>query len=81
MRAMVYVLAVLAAFANATTTILQRMGIETAPPETTMRLSLLAYAVRRKVWLAGFGVLIMAFLLQALALHFGPLTSPWSSRS
>jgi len=71
---MVYVLAALAAFANATTTILQRMGVETAPPETTMRLSLLAYAVRKKVWLAGFGVLIVAFLLQAFALHFGPLT-------
>ncbi len=71
---MVYVLAALAAFANATTTILQRMGVETAPPETTMRLSLLAYAVRKKVWLAGFGVLILAFLLQAFALHFGPLT-------
>jgi drug/metabolite transporter (DMT)-like permease len=71
---MVYVLAALAAFANAATTILQRLGVETAPPETTMRLSLLAYAVRRKVWLAGFGVLIVAFLLQAFALHFGPIT-------
>ncbi|HYA67989.1 MAG TPA: DMT family transporter [Acidimicrobiales bacterium] len=71
---MVYVLAALAAFANAATTILQRLGVETAPPETTMRLSLLAYAVRRKVWLAGFGVLVVAFLLQAFALHFGPIT-------
>jgi drug/metabolite transporter (DMT)-like permease len=71
---MAYALAALAAFANAATSILQRMGVETAPPETTMRLSLLAYAVRRKVWLAGFGVLIIAFLLQAFALHFGPIT-------
>ncbi|HXX89832.1 MAG TPA: DMT family transporter [Acidimicrobiales bacterium] len=72
---MAYVLAVLAAFANATTTILQRMGVETAPADTTMRLSLLAYAIRRTVWLAGFGVMVGAFLLQAFALHYGTLTS------
>ncbi|HLX89206.1 MAG TPA: DMT family transporter [Acidimicrobiales bacterium] len=72
---MAYVLAVLAAFANALTTILQRLGVETAPEETTMRLSLLAHALRRKVWLAGFGVMIAAFLLQFAALHFGGLVS------
>jgi drug/metabolite transporter (DMT)-like permease len=72
---MAYLLAVLAAFANATTTILQRMGVETAPAETTMRLSLLAYAIRRTVWLVGFALMICAFLLQAFALHFGTLTS------
>jgi drug/metabolite transporter (DMT)-like permease len=72
---MAYVLAVLAAFANATTTILQRMGVETAPADTTMRLSLLAYAVRKTVWLVGFAVMVGAFLLQAFALHFGPLTT------
>jgi drug/metabolite transporter (DMT)-like permease len=69
-----YLLAVLGALANAVTTILQRMGVETAPAETTMRLSLLTYALRRKVWLVGFGVMICGFLLQAFALHFGPLT-------
>jgi len=71
---MAYVMAVLGALANATTTILQRMGVETAPPETTMRLSLMAYALRRTVWLVGFAVMVGAFLLQAFALHFGPLT-------
>jgi drug/metabolite transporter (DMT)-like permease len=69
-----YLLAVLGALANAVTTILQRLGVESAPAETTMRLSLLAYALRRKVWLVGFGVMICGFLLQAFALHFGPLT-------
>jgi drug/metabolite transporter (DMT)-like permease len=69
-----YVLAVLGAMANAVTTILQRMGVESAPADTSMRLSLLAYALRRKVWLVGFGVMICGFLLQAFALHFGPLT-------
>jgi drug/metabolite transporter (DMT)-like permease len=72
---MAYVLAVLAAFANATTTILQRMGVETAPADTTMRLSLLAYAIRKTVWLVGFAVMVGAFLLQAFALHNGPLTT------
>ena len=72
---MAYVLAIGAAFANALTSVLQRMGVEAAPEDTTLRLSLLAYAIRRKVWLAGFGVMIAAFLLQFLALHFGRLTA------
>ncbi|HUY63381.1 MAG TPA: DMT family transporter [Acidimicrobiales bacterium] len=71
---MAYLLAVVAAFANATTTILQRLGVETAPAESTMRLSLMAHAFRRKVWLAGFGVMIAAFLLQFSALHYGRIT-------
>ena len=75
---MAYVLAVLAAFANATTTILQRMGVETAPAETTMRLSLLAYA-RAPDGVAGrasrvmIGGLHPAGLRPALrAAHHGP---------
>ena len=72
---MAYLLAVMAAFANALTSVLQRMGVETAPPETNLKLSLIAYAVRRTVWIAGFLVMIAAFLLQFLALHFGHLTT------
>lgn len=72
---MAYLLAVMAAFANALTSVLQRMGVETAPPETNLRLSLITYALRRKVWVAGFLVMIAAFLLQFLALHFGHLTT------
>ncbi len=71
---MAYALAVGAALANALTTILQRLGVESAPPEDSLRLSLISYAIRRKVWLAGFGVMIVAFLFQASALHFGTLT-------
>jgi drug/metabolite transporter (DMT)-like permease len=71
---MAYLLAVAAAFSNAITTILQRMGVETAPAETTLRFSLIAYAVKRKVWLAGFVGMICGFLLQFLALHFGRLS-------
>lgn len=72
---MAYVLAVMAAFANALTSVLQRMGVETAPADTNLKLSLIAYAVRRTVWLAGFVVLIAAFVLQFAALHFGHLTT------
>ena len=71
---MAYLLAVLAAFANAMTTILQRLGVENAPAESTMRLKLMAFALRRKVWIAGFFVLIAGFLFQFTALHFGRLT-------
>jgi drug/metabolite transporter (DMT)-like permease len=72
---MAYVLAVVAAFSNAMTTVLQRLGVETAPAETTMRLSLMAYALRRKVWIAGFGMMVAGFLLQFSALHYGRLTA------
>jgi uncharacterized membrane protein len=71
---MVYVLAVAAALANALTSVFQRMGVEDAPEETTMRLSLLAYAVRRGVWLLGFGFMICSFLMQSFALHIGRLS-------
>jgi drug/metabolite transporter (DMT)-like permease len=71
---MVYVLALGAAFANALTSVFQRKGIELAPASTTLRLSLIAYAVRRGIWLAGFALMIVSFLLQAVALHFGRLS-------
>ncbi len=72
---MAYLLAVAAALANAVTTILQRMGVETAPAKDSLRLSLVAHALRRKVWLAGFVCMAGAFLLQFVALHFGRLST------
>jgi drug/metabolite transporter (DMT)-like permease len=71
---MAYLLAVMAAFANAMTTILQRLGVEEAPADSTLKWSLMMYALRRKVWIAGFLVMIAGFLLQFTALHFGRLT-------
>jgi drug/metabolite transporter (DMT)-like permease len=71
---MVFVLALGAALANALTSVFQRMGVETAPASATMRLSLLTYALRRGVWLFGFALMIVSFLLQAVALHFGDLS-------
>jgi len=50
---MVYLLALGAALANALTSVLQRMGLEDAPDDATLKLSLLTHALRRGVWLAG----------------------------
>jgi drug/metabolite transporter (DMT)-like permease len=71
---MVFVLALGAAFANALISVFQRKGIETAPASSTLRLSLITYALRRGIWLAGFALMIVSFLLQALALHLGRLS-------
>src|ERR1700723_2409045 len=71
---MVYVLALAAALSNALTSVFQRMGVEDAPEESTMRLSLLTHALRRGVWLLGFFFMVCAFLVQAFALHLGRLS-------
>ena len=71
---MVYALALTAALANALTSILQRMGVEDAPADSTMRLSLITHALRRGVWLLGFACMVGSFLCQAVALHFGNLS-------
>jgi drug/metabolite transporter (DMT)-like permease len=71
---MVFVLTLGASLANALTSVFQRMGVERAPAGTTLRLSLLAYALRRRIWLFGFALMIVSFLLQAVALHFGRLS-------
>lgn len=71
---MVYLLALSSGLANALTSILQRMGVEDAPDESTMRLSLLTHALRRGVWLLGFAFMVASFLLQAVALHIGTLS-------
>ncbi len=71
---MVYILATFSALANALTSILQRMGVEDAPAESTLRLSLLTHALKRGVWLLGLAVMVASFLCQAVALHLGDLS-------
>jgi drug/metabolite transporter (DMT)-like permease len=71
---MVYVLALAAALSNALTSVFQRMGVEDAPQESTMTLSLMTHAIRRGVWLLGFFFMVCSFLLQAFALHAGRLS-------
>ncbi len=71
---MVYVLALGASLANALTSVFQRLGVESAPANATLRLSLMTHALRRGVWLLGFAMMIVSFLLQAVALHLGRLS-------
>src|SRR5258708_37876343 len=71
---MVYVLALAASLVNALTSVLQRLGVQNAPADATLRLSLLKYALRRGVWLLGFALMIVSFVLQAIALHVGRLS-------
>lgn len=71
---MVYILALSSALSNALASILQRMGVEDAPDDSTLKLSLLTHAVKRGVWLLGFVFIIATFLMQAVALHLGNLS-------
>lgn len=71
---MAYVLAASAAFVNALTSVLQRIGVETAPESTTMRLALMRHAIKRGIWLIGFALMLVVFGLQATALRFGELS-------
>ena len=71
---MVFILALGAALSNALTSVFQRMGVENAPAQATLKLSLMTYAVRRGIWLLGFALMIVSFVLQAIALHFGRLS-------
>jgi drug/metabolite transporter (DMT)-like permease len=65
--------ALLTAFFNGLASVLQRIANATAPPEHALRLSLFAYLIRRKVWLAGIGLVILAAVCQATALATGPV--------
>ena len=71
---MAYVLAVGAALANAVTTILQRIGVETAPQDATLRLSLITHAIHKRIWLVGMVLMVASFGLQATALAHGRLS-------
>ncbi len=72
---MVFVLATAAAFSNALTSILQRLGVESAPEEDAMSMRLVVYALRSPIWIAGFLAMVVAFLFQAMALSYGDLST------
>ena len=73
-RGVVYVLAASAALCSAVAGVLQRIGVEQAPAGDAMRLRLLTNALKRGIWLLGFALLLVVFVLQASALRFGDLT-------
>jgi drug/metabolite transporter (DMT)-like permease len=73
---MAFVLAVLAAFANALSVVFQRIGVQNAPTGTAaLGLGLFREAFRHLIWFAGLGLILVGFALQAGALRFGQLSS------
>lgn len=67
------VFAFLAAASNAVGTVAQRRAASTLPLSESFRLKLIVDLLHRPVWFAGFGAVILAALLQALALSLGAL--------
>ena len=67
--------ALLAACANALSSVLQRQAARAAPAEDALSLRLVADLVRRPIWFAGIAALTAGFGLQALALHGGQISS------
>jgi len=65
--------ALLTALFNGSASVLQRQAAAEAPPERALHLSLFSYLIRRKVWLAGIGLVILAAVCQAAALGTGPV--------
>jgi drug/metabolite transporter (DMT)-like permease len=67
------VLATVAAFFTATSSVCQRAGASTAPTGQSFTPKLLLYLVRQPIWLAGVASMILGFVFQVVALHFGSL--------
>jgi drug/metabolite transporter (DMT)-like permease len=65
--------ALLTALFNGSASVLQRQAAVTAPESSALHLSLFTYLVRRKIWLAGIGMVILAAVCQATALATGPV--------
>lgn len=72
---MAYLLALLAALANALSAIFQRIGVQNAPTDSAMSMRLVRHALSNAVWFLGLAMIAVGFLLQAAALRFGQLTS------
>jgi drug/metabolite transporter (DMT)-like permease len=65
--------ALLTALFNGLASVLQRTAAAAAPAKDALHLSLFRYLFRRKVWLAGIGMVILAAVCQAIALATGPV--------
>jgi drug/metabolite transporter (DMT)-like permease len=66
-------LALAASFCTATSSVCQRLGAATAPGGERFSPRLLLYLVRQPIWLAGIASLILGFVFQIAALHYGDL--------
>jgi hypothetical protein len=65
--------ALLTAGSNACAAVLQRKAAAQVPPERSLHVSLIADLIKRRVWLAGIGMVIVAAVAQAAALATGPI--------
>ncbi|MEU3214811.1 DMT family transporter [Streptomyces sp. NPDC006971] len=65
--------AVLTALTNGAASVLQRRAARTVPDSEAMRLSLIGHLLRRRTWLAGIALVIVAAVCQAVALATGPI--------
>ncbi|MDA8264251.1 MAG: DMT family transporter [Actinomycetota bacterium] len=71
---MAVALALAAALCNALATIFERIGVETAPEDSSMRWKLMAHVLRRPTWWLGLLSMLGAFGFQVAALDQGGLT-------
>jgi len=72
-EALCVIFALLTAASNAVAAVLQRKAAAQVPPERSMHVSLIADLIRRRVWLAGIAMVVVAAVAQATALAFGPI--------
>jgi len=66
-------LALAASFCTATSSVCQRMGAAPAPGGERLSFRLVLYLLRQRIWLAGIASLILGFVFQVAALHYGDL--------
>jgi len=67
------ILALAASFCTATSSVCQRLGAAPAPGGDKLSPRLLLYLVRQPIWLIGVASMILGFVFQVAALHFGDL--------
>jgi len=67
------ILALAASFCTATSSVCQRLGAAPAPGGDRLSPKLLLYLVRQPIWVAGIASMILGFVFQVTALHFGDL--------
>ena len=70
-----YALAVLAACANATSSVLQRKANRAAPKKDNLSWKLIGDLLHQPVWFGGILAITVGFLLQAVALGTGSLAA------
>ena len=66
-------MALVAAFANAVSSICQRLGVEDAPPGNGPSLGLVRHMIQRPIWILGFAIMALGYAAQSVALHLGAL--------